>query len=324
MNTKKCTKCGNELPATVEYFYRHTQKKDGLSPECKECTKQRSKRYREANPEKARECCKEWREANPEKERERHKKYREANREKTREYDKKWREANREKERERHKKYREANRDKIRENSRKRREANPDKIREYDKKWREANREKTRGYSKKWREANRDRKRERDKKWFQANPDKVRGYNKKWREANPEKAREYSREWQKKNKGYDKKRRDAEPSRRINDSIKNVIGVALRGEKHGRHWEDLVGYTLSDLMRHLESLFTEGMTWGKLLNGEIHIDHIIPKSAFNFTKPEHEDFKRCWVLENLQPMWASQNMSKHKRIDGEFQPSLAI
>ena len=58
--------------------------------------------------------------------------------------------------------------------------------------------------------------------------------------------------------------------------------------------------------------------------GEWHIDHIIPKSVFNFTKPEHEDFKRCWALKNLQPLWAEENISKFNKLDKHFQPTLAL
>jgi len=52
-----------------------------------------------------------------------------------------------------------------------------------------------------------------------------------------------------------------------------------------------------------------------------HIDHIIPVSAFNFTKPEHIDFNKCWALSNLQPLWAEENLSKHKKLKEAFQPS---
>jgi hypothetical protein len=55
-----------------------------------------------------------------------------------------------------------------------------------------------------------------------------------------------------------------------------------------------------------------------------HIDHIIPKSVFNYTDAEHIDFKRCWALKNLQPLWAGENMSKGDSLVKPFQPSLAI
>jgi len=45
---KICTKCKNELPATIEYFHRHNRTKNGLRSVCKEC---RRKRYIERLPE---------------------------------------------------------------------------------------------------------------------------------------------------------------------------------------------------------------------------------------------------------------------------------
>ncbi len=35
--TKICTKCRRELPATTDYFHRHRQIKSGLRPVCKDC-----------------------------------------------------------------------------------------------------------------------------------------------------------------------------------------------------------------------------------------------------------------------------------------------
>lgn len=104
-------------------------------------------------------------------------------------------------------------------------------------------------------------------------------------------------------------------SRRIRQSLS-------RNSKNGAHWETIVGFTRQDLKGHIESLFGRGMTWENY--GEWHIDHKIPVSAFNFTKPEHEDFKRCWSLKNLQPMWAKENISKGAKLSRPFQPSLAI
>ena len=34
---KKCTKCKQIYPATPKFFYRHSSRKDGLDPWCKEC-----------------------------------------------------------------------------------------------------------------------------------------------------------------------------------------------------------------------------------------------------------------------------------------------
>lgn len=45
-----------------------------------------------------------------------------------------------------------------------------------------------------------------------------------------------------------------------------------------------------------------------------HIDHKLPVASFNFDSPEHLDFKKCWALENLQPLWAKENISKGAKV----------
>ena len=76
-------------------------------------------------------------------------------------------------------------------------------------------------------------------------------------------------------------------------------------------------YTEEELVSHLETYFTEenGYSWGNM--DEWHIDHIRPVSSFNFTTTDCEDFKKCWALSNLQPLWAADNISKGDKWDGE-------
>lgn len=83
----------------------------------------------------------------------------------------------------------------------------------------------------------------------------------------------------------------------------------------------MVGYKLEELEKHLQSTVPKGYTWQDFLDGELWIDHIIPVSVFNFTKPEHEDFKRCWALENLRVIPARENMEKGARLYEPFQAS---
>ena len=61
---------------------------------------------------------------------------------------------------------------------------------------------------------------------------------------------------------------------------------------------------------HIESQFKDGMTWDNYGKNGWHIDHIIPKSLFQFKSSEDDEFKQCWALCNLQPMWAFDNLSK--------------
>lgn len=90
---------------------------------------------------------------------------------------------------------------------------------------------------------------------------------------------------------------------------------------------DILGYSYTELMHHIEEGFTkskwDGREWVEDTNnysweniGKWHIDHIRPVASFNYTTTECEDFKKCWVLSNLQPLWARDNMSKGDKWDG--------
>lgn len=113
-----------------------------------------------------------------------------------------------------------------------------------------------------------------------------------------------------------------DPKYRLNRRMKNMIGKNLNGTKNGQHWQELVGWTIEELMRHLKKLFKKGMTFDNY--GEWHIDHKIPLAAFNFTKATDLDFRRAWALSNLQPMWGAENISKGDRLERPFQPCLSI
>jgi len=121
-----------------------------------------------------------------------------------------------------------------------------------------------------------------------------------------------------------RERRRADIVFKLNDQISSSLRHALRNNKNGYHWESLTGYTLDDLMQHLQGQFTEGMTWENYGQRGWTIDHIIPISVFNFTQPTDIDFQRCWALENLRPMWHVQNIAKSNRLQTDFQPSLAL
>jgi hypothetical protein len=104
--------------------------------------------------------------------------------------------------------------------------------------------------------------------------------------------------------------------------MRSSIWSGLKGNKKGRKWERIVGYTLEDLMMHLEKQFQAGMTWANY--GEWNLDHVIPRVAFAYSDAGDIDFKRCWCLENLQPLWKEDNYKKHAKIIKPFQPTLDL
>ena len=139
------------------------------------------------------------------------------------------------------------------------------------------------------------------KKYQQENAVNIAGYKREYRESHKDKI----------NLGL-KKRRDKNPAIKLNDSVSVNIRQSLQNNKHGRRWEGLVGYTCSELMKHLEKQFTEGMAWQNYGwgNNKWNIDHIIPISSFNITSYNCKGFKDCWALDNLQPLWHVYNMEK--------------
>ena len=46
------------------------------------------------------------------------------------------------------------------------------------------------------------------------------------------------------------------------------------------------------------------------------IDHVVPRSWFKIRAVGDDEFKRCWVLDNLQPKWLKDNASKGNRYAG--------
>jgi len=192
------------------------------------------------------------------------------------------------------------------------RNANPDKKLKGDRRRRRNNKEKISKQQHDWYEANKEKVKKAAKKSYAINRKKRIKAAVKWKKENREKARKSACKTSQKMRGASKGK--------LNSIISGAIWRSLHGSKNNRHWESLVNFTIEDLMKHLGKQFQPGMTWGNY--GEWHIDHKIPISVFNFEKPEDDDFKKCWGLKNLQPLWAKDNLKKWNKLNKPFQPSL--
>jgi len=110
---------------------------------------------------------------------------------------------------------------------------------------------------------------------------------------------------------YRRRMRKSNPQFRLRLSLSSRIATALRTRgtsKRHRNWESLVGYSLENLRAHIERQFSRGMSWENY--GEWHVDHIVPAASFRWQSPEDADFKACWALSNLRPLWADDNRRK--------------
>jgi len=204
------------------------------------------------------------------------------------------------------------------------RKDNSEKIKKYNKE----NIEKRKEYHKEWLENNPEYMEEYQKQWYKNNSEKVKRNVEKWQENNPEKVKRYKEQWRKENSEYGKQwmnlKYKTDLKFILNAKMKSMIYKSLKGNKAGKYWESLVGYKLIDLIKHLKKTIPKGCIWQDYLNGKLQIDHIIPISAFNFTKVEHPDFKRCWSLDNLRLLPAKENMIKGSKLSKLFQPALKL
>lgn len=202
------------------------------------------------------------------------------------------------------------------------RQANPEKVKAARKAWDQNNRERLRTVKAAW-VANRTPEqlaemREKKRAYHQRPEVKAR---RKQYDATPERRkakREADKRWHRSEKGQAfAERHQSTPKYILTNRTRASVHHHLRkqGLLKTHKTFDILGYTPTQLMHHLESWFTEGMSWDNM--GEWHIDHIRPVSSFTFDSMDDPEFKACWALENLQPLWAFDNMSKGAKWNGE-------
>jgi len=154
---KRCTICGQQKPATAEFFIRSKRMADGIANQCKECNRERGRRYAALNADKVSQ---------------KKSSYAAENRDKINERRRRWRDKNREKEREQNRRRRSADPEKARAKERQQRAANAEKAREKVRRWRNNNPEKNRESKRKTRLATLEVSRQRSSRWKKDNPEK--------------------------------------------------------------------------------------------------------------------------------------------------------
>lgn len=95
------------------------------------------------------------------------------------------------------------------------------------------------------------------------------------------------------------------PSQRVRNAVSARMWAALKGRSDGALFSRL-GYSVADLMEHLERQFTPDMSWDNY--GDWHVDHIAPCASFDMT--DDRQFAECWAMSNLRPLSAMDNIRK--------------
>jgi hypothetical protein len=112
--------------------------------------------------------------------------------------------------------------------------------------------------------------------------------------------------------------------------FRTIVGVQIKrdfGSRNGIYAKDLsipdvweyieknLGYTAEEFCNHLEAQFDSNMRWNNHGRGKHayhwQMDHIKPKSAFNYTCLEDPEFAECWSLDNIRPLEAMENIMRY-------------
>jgi len=139
---------------------------------------------------------------------------------------------------------------------------------------------------------------------------------KNWRLKNKKHIQKYNTLWKKKNIIHINKYKlnryhmveKKDPKFIILKRMRGRFWQTLKSKKMSKnlHTKELFGCNEDFLRKYLESTFKSGMSWD--LGRKIHIDHIIPCSAFNIENPS--ELKKCFHYTNLQVLWAEENLRK--------------
>ena len=273
-----CNKC--KIEKDLESFRKDKTRKSGYHPTCKQCYKVWYNQTREQRINSRKE-------------------YTEKNKEKINQYQKDYKE-----------KYYsiEENKEKLKEYFKKYAEEHREEKIEYQKTYREEHKEELLAKKKAYWEQNKEYLSDKKKSYYLENREEIKEKVKKYRESNKDKIRVYK-------SAAKKKRLSTDLVYKLRESMSHSVRQSLKKRnmaKSKAKWQELVGYTVEQLKEHLEKHFDENMSWENY-GTYWHIDHIKPQTKFNFTSKNDDEFKKCWSLENLQPLEAKENIRKSNK-----------
>lgn len=95
------------------------------------------------------------------------------------------------------------------------------------------------------------------------------------------------------------------------EKARSLIRCAFKRKSYRKNTktQEILGCTFEEFKIHIESQFTDGMSWEVF--DQIHIDHIIPMA----TAKTIEDILILNHYTNLQPLWAIDNLKKGSKLD---------
>ena len=185
------------------------------------------------------------------------------------------------------------------------REVNKQTINDKQKAYYKVNKDKIKLQRKAYREDIKDELNLRSKAYYKVNKDKIKLERKDYFKVNKDKILL-------KQKAYTNNKRKIDIQYKLSCNLRSRLNSAINNNyKSGSAVKDL-GCSIEELKSYLESKFQSGMSWDNWTTDGWHIDHIKPLTSFDLTD-RNQLLEACHYT-NLQPMWATDNLTKSDKI----------
>ena len=133
----------------------------------------------------------------------------------------------------------------------------------------------------------------------------------RWKERKRDHVRAYKREYERRTRRDDYRARLISLVRSRVASALKVVRDSGRVPASRGAWR-LVGCTTADLVIHLGSQFSEGMSWANFGRGGWHVDHIYPVGKADLT--DEAQLLAAFNWQNCRPVWEAENFQKNAKV----------
>lgn len=109
------------------------------------------------------------------------------------------------------------------------------------------------------------------------------------------------------------KTQDLHLHNKIKDRLMKKLNRVLRGERHtSPSMEIILGCSITEFKKYIESKFQDGMTWNNHGKGtdKWELDHIIGCNNFDLSMQKEQ--LECFNYTNYQPLWTKDHAHKRK------------
>ena len=109
-----------------------------------------------------------------------------------------------------------------------------------------------------------------------------------------------------------KKRYESDHIYKTTDLLKARIAAKTKACPTTAEAIELIGCSFEEYCKHIQSQFTDGMTWHNHTRKGWHCDHIVPIAEFDMSDLEQR--KLAFHFTNVQPLWHDDHREKHRPV----------